>query len=97
MTSERNCLHNISNFLGLVLDVKCGETNAEIADLNQRFVQLNEMINEQEIDEELKGSTELFFSKIANILDNFNKVLPAVNALRSEGMKIHHWNKVYSL
>lgn len=53
------------------------------------------MIGEQgEIDETLKDSLDLLFTKITKILDRCNKVLPIVNALCSEGMKMHHWNKV---
>jgi hypothetical protein len=52
------------------------------------------MITEQEIDDILRDSLDLLFAKIAKLLDRYNKLLPIVNALCSEGMKTHHWNKV---
>ncbi|KAI6215163.1 Dynein heavy chain at 62B [Aphelenchoides besseyi] len=80
-----------------VSDVDCGEANAEVANLNHKFNHINQEIAEQtHIDEALKDSLDLLFAKIAKILDASNKVLPVVNALCSEGMKLRHWDKILS-
>jgi hypothetical protein len=78
-----------------VADVNCGEANAEVANLNQKFHDVNVMIEEHEgIDDELRAALELLFSRMIKILEKFNKVLPVVNALCSQGMKARHWNTV---
>jgi hypothetical protein len=71
-----------------VADVNCPEANSEVANLNHRFADINKMITEQEIDDVLKDSLDLLFAKIIKLLDRYNRILPIVNALRSEGMKV---------
>ncbi|KAI6240858.1 Dynein heavy chain at 62B [Aphelenchoides fujianensis] len=78
-----------------VIDVDCGEANAEVANLNQKFKEINTALGEQEdVDESLKDALDLLFSKITKILDASNKVLPVVNALCSQGMKLRHWDRI---
>ena len=45
-------------------------------------------------DEALHETLVVLFARILKILDNLNSVLPIVNALRGEGMKLRHWDKV---
>ncbi|KAI6177004.1 Dynein heavy chain at 62B [Aphelenchoides bicaudatus] len=78
-----------------VADVHCADVNAEVSNLNQRFSEVNKIITEQEdVDDALKDSLDLLFAKISKLLDRYNRILPIVNALCGQGMRIHHWRRI---
>uniref|UniRef100_A0A1I7RZM0 DNA-directed DNA polymerase n=1 Tax=Bursaphelenchus xylophilus TaxID=6326 RepID=A0A1I7RZM0_BURXY len=76
-----------------VVEVDVPSVNEQIETMNTDFETLKKEIGEPE-DELVLESAQMFLQKIQVMMDQFNKVLPVINALRSRGIKARHWHKI---
>lgn len=68
--------------------------NADYDELRAQLDALTAETRSQEsaaaVNEALNDTLVVLFARIVKILENLDLVMPVVNALRGEGMKLHH-------